>query len=178
MWRGEKIELSEIKREYLPQYVAWFNDWEVSQFLMPGIPAPMSIESETEWFENIRKRANNYVFAILTRDGSQLIGNCGLHDVDLKNRSAVFGIVIGDKNYWSQGYGTDATLTLLRFAFEQIGLNRVELFVYDFNPRAQRAYEKAGFKRSGVKRQGLFRNGAFHDEIMMDILREEWDKLK
>jgi RimJ/RimL family protein N-acetyltransferase len=107
-----------------------------------------------------------------------LIGNCGLHDVDLKNRSAVFGIVIGDKNYWSQGYGTDATLTLLRFAFEQIGLNRVELFVYDFNPRAQRAYEKAGFKRSGVKRQGLFRNGAFHDEIMMDILREEWDKLK
>ncbi len=64
----------------------------------------------------------------------------------------------------------------MQFAFEELGLNHVELWVYDFNPRAIRAYEKAGFKREGVKRQGIYRNGEFHDEIMMGILREEWEE--
>ena len=179
MWRGEKIELRAVQREYLPKYVEWLNDWEVSQFLMPGVPIPMNIEDETDWFENRRKAGKeNIVFAIVTLDGDRLIGNCGLHGIDYKNRSATFGIVIGDKDYLNQGYGTDATRTLLRFAFEQLGLNRVDLWVYDFNPRAMRAYEKAGFKRVGVKRQGLFRNGAFHDEVLMDILRDEWEKIK
>lgn len=179
MWRGEKIQLTAVQREYLPKYVEWLNDWEVSQFLVPGVPIPINIEDETDWFENRRKAGKeNLVFAIVTLDRDRLIGNCGLHNIDYKNRSATFGIFIGDKDYLNQGYGTDATRTLLRFAFEQIGLNRVDLWVYAFNPRAQRAYEKAGFNRVGVKRQGLFRNGAFHDEILMDILRDEWEKTK
>jgi RimJ/RimL family protein N-acetyltransferase len=175
MFRGEKIQLAAVQREYLPRYVEWLNDWEVAQFLKPGIPAPFNLEDESAWFENRSKSKNSFVFAILTLAENKLIGNCGLHDVDLKNRKAVFGILIGDKNYWSKGYGTDATRTLLRFAFEELGLNLVELEVYDFNPRAMRAYEKAGFKRVGVHRQGLYRGGKFHDEILMGILREEWD---
>ncbi len=177
MFRGEKVQLAAIQREYLPKYVEWLNDWEVSQLLAPGIPYPLNIEDETEWFEERKKRKESFVFAILTLAENKLIGNCGLHNVDLKNRSAVFGIFIGDKNYWGKGYGTDATRTILRYGFEQLGLNRVELWVYDFNPRAIRAYEKAGFRREGVRRQGLYRNGAFHDEIMMGVLREEWEKL-
>jgi len=176
MWRGDKVELTAVQREDLLKYVAWLNDWSVSQFLAPGIPMPLNIEDETEWFENRRKSKENFVFGIRTHAG-QLIGNCGLHNVDLKNRTATFGIFIGDKNFWNQGYGADATRTLLRFAFEQLGLNRVQLWVYDFNPRAQRAYEKCGFKRVGVRRQGVFRDGTFHDEILMDILRAEWDAL-
>ncbi|MBI3740504.1 MAG: GNAT family N-acetyltransferase [Chloroflexi bacterium] len=175
MWYGEKIILSAIQRDYLPQYVEWLNDWEVAQNLMPGAPFPQNIEDETEWFEKHRKGADKFIFAILTRADKKLIGNSGLQNVDWKNRSAVFGIFIGDKNYWSKGYGTDATRTLVRFAFEQLGLNRIELWVYAFNTRAMRAYEKAGFKREGVRRQGLFRNGQFHDEILMSILRAEWN---
>jgi len=117
---------------------------------------------------------DNIVFAILTRAENKLIGNCGLHGVDPKNRSAVFGIFIGDKDYWDKGYGTDTTRTLLRFAFGELGLNRVELEVYAYNPRAMRAYEKAGFRRDGVRRQALFREGKFHDIYLMCILREEW----
>ncbi len=178
MFRGEKIQLAAVQREYLPKYVEWLNDWQVAQFLMPGTPAPMNLEDETTWFENRSKSKDSFVFAILTLDENKLIGNCGLHNVDLKNRKAVFGIFIGDKNYWGKGYGTDATRTLLRFGFEELGLNRVELEVYAFNPRAQRAYEKAGFRRDGVHRQGLYRDGKFHDEIIMCILRAEWDALK
>ncbi len=178
MFRGEKIQLAAIQREYLPKYVEWLNDWEVSQFLAPGIPFPMSLDDEADWFENRRRREGNYIFAIVTLAENKLIGNCGLHSVDLKNKSATFGIFIGDKNYWGKGYGTDATKTIVRWGFEQLGLNRVELWVYDFNLRAMRAYEKAGFKREGTRRQGLYRNGAFHDEFIMGILREEWERIR
>jgi RimJ/RimL family protein N-acetyltransferase len=178
MWRGDKVELGPVQREYLGKYVEWLNDWEVSRFLAPGVPFLLNLDDETDWFERRRQDKDNIVFAILALPEKQLIGNCGAHRLDWKNRSAVFGIVIGDKNYWNKGYGTDATRTLLRFAFEQLGLNRVELEVYDFNPRAIRAYEKAGFRRDGVRRQALYRDGAFHDTYLMGILREDWDALK
>ncbi len=178
MWRGDKLELGPVQREYLLKYVEWLNDWEVSRFLMPGIPFLLNLDDETDWFERRRQDKDNIVFAILALPEKQLIGNCGVHRLDWKNRSAVFGIVIGEKNYWNKGYGTDATRTLLRFAFEQLGLNRMELEVYDFNPRAIRAYEKAGFRRDGVRRQALYRDGKFHDVYLMGILREDWDALK
>jgi RimJ/RimL family protein N-acetyltransferase len=178
MFRGGKVQLAVVQREYLPQYVEWLNDWQVAQFLNPGIPMPFNLEDETDWFENRRKSKENFVFAIITLDENKLIGNCGLHNVDLKNRTAVFGIFIGDKNYWNKGYGTDATRTLLRFAFGELGLNRVELEVYDFNPRAMRAYEKAGFRSEGGRRQALYREGKFHNIHRMGILREEWDAQK
>jgi RimJ/RimL family protein N-acetyltransferase len=178
MFRGEKIQLTAIQREYLPKYVEWLNDFETSQFLAPGIPFPMSLEEELDWFENRRRREGSYIFAILTLAENKLIGNTGLHNVDLKNRSATFGIFIGEKTCWGQGYGTDATRTIVQWGFEQLGLNRIELWVYDFNPRAIRAYEKAGFRREGVRRQGLYRNGRFCDEYMMAILRAEWENPK
>jgi len=178
MFRGGKVQLAVVQREYLPQYVEWLNDWQVAQFLNPGIPMPFNLEDETDWFDNRRKSKENFVFAIITLDENKLIGNCGLHNVDLKNRTAVFGIFIGDKNYWNKGYGTDATRALLRFAFGELGLNRVELEVYDFNPRAMRAYEKAGFRSEGVRRQALYREGKFHNIHRMGILREEWDAQK
>jgi RimJ/RimL family protein N-acetyltransferase len=178
MWCGEKVQLAAVQRDYLPKYVEWLNDWEVSQFLMPGIPFPLNIENETDWFEQRRKDKDNIIFAILTLAENHVIGNCGMHRIDLKNRSANMGIFIGDKNYWGKGFGTDATRTLLHYAFEQLGLNRVELEVYDFNPRAIRSYEKAGFRRDGVRRQALYRGGKFHDIYLMGILREDWEALK
>ncbi len=178
MWRGDKVELGPVQREYLAKYVEWLNDWETSRFLAPGIPFLLNLDDETDWFDRRRQDKDNIVFAILTLPEKHLLGNCGLHRLDWKNRSGLFGIVIGEKSYWNKGYGTDATRTLLRYAFEQLGLNRVELEVYAFNPRAQRAYEKAGFHRDGVRRQALYRDGKFHDIYLMGILREDWEALK
>ncbi len=66
MYRGEKVELAAVQREYLPKYVEWLNDWEVAQFLMPGVLAPFNLDDETEWYENRHKKEGNYLFAILT----------------------------------------------------------------------------------------------------------------
>ena len=176
MWHGEKIILAPVQREYLPQYVEWLNDWEISRNLAPGIPFMMNLEDETRWFESRHNDDKNQLFAILAQPENKLIGNCGLHNFDWKNRVCVFGIFIGDKNYWSKGYGSDAARTLVRYAFEQLGINRVELEVYAFNPRAIRAYEKAGFIRDGVRRQAMYRDGIFHDIYLMSILRQDWDQ--
>ncbi|MCL4394913.1 MAG: GNAT family N-acetyltransferase [Chloroflexi bacterium] len=178
MYRGRLVQLGAHQREYLPKFVEWMNDWEVRRFLNPAAALPLSLEDETKWFEEGRRAEGSYLFAILTLAENKLIGSCGLHKVDLKNRSGVFGIFIGDKAYWSKGYGTDATLALLGFAFGELGLHRVELEVNDFNPRAVRAYEKAGFRRDGVERQSLYREGKFHDTFLMSILREEWDAIE
>jgi len=177
MFTGELITLGAVQHEYLPRYVEWLNDWEIRRFLAADLPYPLTIQDEEEWFHRQREDKNSRVFAILTRAGNQLIGNCGLHQIDWTNRHAVLGIFIGDKSYWDKGYGTDAIHTLLRYAFEEAGLHRVELTVHAFNPRAIHVYEKVGFRLEGTRRQVLYREGTWHDEHIMAILRDEWDAL-
>jgi RimJ/RimL family protein N-acetyltransferase len=96
--------------------------------------------------------------------------------VDWKNRSAVLGIVLGEKKHWGNGFGTDAVRLILGFAFRELNLHRVELDVYDYNVRAIRCYEKAGFRREGTLRDALFRDGAYHDVFRMAVLHSEFSR--
>ncbi|MBC7224941.1 MAG: GNAT family N-acetyltransferase [Anaerolineae bacterium] len=171
---GTKVRLRAVERSDLPTFVRWFNDPEVRQYLIMYLP--MSLAQEERWFERLLQ-GTDYIFVIEAHvEGQWLpIGNCGLSEIDWKNRRAVLGIVIGEKAFWGQGFGTDAVRTLLRFAFHELGLHRVSLDVYDFNPRAMRCYEKAGLRREGTKREALFRGGRFHDVHLMAILHHEFD---
>jgi RimJ/RimL family protein N-acetyltransferase len=177
MFSGELVTLGPIQREYLPHYVEWLNDWQVRRFLAPTLPHPYTMQDEEDWFNRQRSDQDSRIFAILTRAEGKLLGNCGLHRIDWANRHAVLGIFIGDQSYWSQGYGADASRTLLRYAFEEANLHRIELEVFAFNLRAIRMYEKIGFRVEGTRKQALFREGAWHDEHIMAILRDEWTAL-
>ena len=174
MLYGKRVRLRGIEREDIPTFVRWFNDPEVRQYLL--MYEPMSKAKEERWFESYLERKGDFLFAIEALiEGQWLhIGNVGLHQVDWKNRTGVFGIVLGEKQYWGQGYGTDAARLMLCFAFRELNLHRVELEVFDFNLRAVRCYEKAGFRREGTRRQALFRDGAYHDIHLMAILQEEF----
>ena len=176
MFSGELVTLGPIQHDYLPYYVEWLNDWEVRKFLATTLPHPLTLQDEEDWFNHQRGDKDSRVFAILTLGEGRLIGNCGLHQIDWTNRHAIFGIFIGDKNYWGKGYGTDATRTLLRFAFEEANLHRVELEVFAYNKRAIRCYEKAGFRHEGTRRQSRFHDGQYHDAYRMGILREEFEE--
>jgi len=171
MIHGQKTKLRAIEREDIPTFVRWFNDPEVRQYL--AMYMPMSMAEEEKWFECLLENQDSRIFAIETED-SVHIGNCGLHNFDWKNRRAVLGIVIGEKEYWGKGYGSDAICTLLGFAFGEMNLHRVQLEVHDFNARAIRCYEKCGFKLEGCQRDALFRSGNYHDTLIMGILREEF----
>jgi len=173
---GKDVRLRAIEREDIDRFVRWFNDPEVRRYLL--MYEPMSRAKEERWFESYLSRKDDIILAIEVREGDCWvhIGNVGLHRIDWKNRVATLGIVIGEKEYWGKGYGTEAVRTMLRYAFHELGLNRVELETYSFNPRAQRCYQKAGFVREGVRRQALYRDGEFHDVITMGILRSEFEE--
>lgn len=171
---GERIRLRAIERGDIDTFLRWFNDPEVRRYLL--MYEPMSRAKEERWFEGHLASRDDYLLGIEAREGEgwRHIGNCGLHKVDWKNRSAVLGIVLGEKDYWGRGYGTEAARTLLRFGFTELNLHRVELEVFDYNPRAQACYEKAGFRREGTRRQALYRDGRYHDVHLMSILQDEF----
>jgi RimJ/RimL family protein N-acetyltransferase len=86
----------------------------------------------------------------------------------------MLGIAIGDLKMASKGLGTEAIRLMLDYGFRTLNLHRIELFVHDFNERAQKAYKKLGFVEEGRKREALYSDGKYHDEILMAILKEEW----
>lgn len=168
---GHKTRLRAIERTDIPLFVRWFNDPEVRQYL--SLYQPMSAAQEERWFERQLESQNNQVYAIETAEGTH-IGNIGLHDINWKERSAELGIVIGEKAYWGAGYGSDAIKALLHFAFGEMNLHRVQLRVFDFNPRAIRCYEKCGFKQEGCMRESLYHEGRYRDQLLMSILQHEF----
>jgi diamine N-acetyltransferase len=174
---GERIRLRAVEREDVPRFVEWLNDSEVIVGLL--INLPMASWDETRWFENLPQRpAEERPLALDAGqpDGSWThIGNVGLHQIEWTNRVAEFGIFIGDKSFWNNGYGTEATRLTLKHGFETLNLNRIYLHVYETNPGAIRAYEKAGFVHEGKLRQSVYRNGRYIDVLLMSILRSEWD---
>jgi RimJ/RimL family protein N-acetyltransferase len=177
MLKGERITLGPVKREYIEPYLKWFNDPEITQYL--SMYRPLTRMWEEDWFENLKNRDDTIVFSILIHDennGEKLIGNCGIHRIDWKNRVAEVGITIGEKEYQSKGYGTEAMETLLDYTFKTLNLNRIQLRVYDFNSRAISSYNKIGFVKEGRMRKAFFIKGEYHDIIFMSILQDEWTK--
>jgi RimJ/RimL family protein N-acetyltransferase len=176
MLEGKTVRLRPVDVADLDADYRWMNDTEVTRYI--AMRYPVSRAQEQEWLA--ARPANSYAsgatFAIETKDGVH-IGNTGLHDPHHEHRSATLGIVIGEKDCWSNGYGTDAIVTLLRFGFAQMNLHRVTLHVFDFNERAVACYKKCGFRIEGTLRENYYGEGAYHDVIVMGVLRDEFDAL-
>jgi RimJ/RimL family protein N-acetyltransferase len=116
-----------------------------------------------------------FFFMIRALQDDRIIGEIGLDGVSWSNGNAWVGISIGEKEYWGKGYGTDALQVLLRYAFTELNLHRINLTVFEYNPRAIRSYEKAGFVHEGRERKALLRGGQRWDMIYMGILRKDWE---
>jgi RimJ/RimL family protein N-acetyltransferase len=176
MLEGTLVNLRAPEMDDLERNTRWINDREVTRFL--AMRYQISGLAEEAWLRDLCAKPLAYdapFFAIERKDGLH-IGNVNLFGLKPEPRTAELGIMIGDKSRWSQGLGSDALRTLLRFGFEEMNLNRVQLCVYDFNARAQSAYRSCGFVEEGRRRQALFRRGAYHDFIVMGALRDEWQE--
>jgi len=170
---GKRVRLRAIERGDIPTFLKWLDDPQVQRYL-GRTPFPLSLAEEERWFERQLNDEKSRIFAIETEKGVH-IGNIGLHEIDYKDGKATLGIMIGEKGYWGQGYGSDAIKALLRFAFEELNLHRLYLSVFDFNKRAIRCYEKCGFRQEGIVRESVFRHGRYQNEILMGILRHEFE---
>lgn len=174
---GEKVRLRAVGRADLPRYVEWFADPAVSENLASQIP--MGLAQEERWYEeNLKQPPEQQALAVDLRTGRgkwEHIGGTGFHLIDKRNRSAECGLFIGPEKYWNKGYGRDILLTLLRYGFQTLNLNRVQLRVMEFNRRAVHLYEKIGFVREGSMREAHFHQGRYWDMHLYSILRREWE---
>jgi len=175
---AKRIRLRAAEKEDIPIFLRWVNDAEVAENLL--FVTPMSRYEEEQWYDSMMKKpASEHIFVIevknLTPDQHYgPVGTCQFHDVSWRNRSAEVGIMIGEKNLWDQGYGTETMGLLLKHGFETLNLHRIWLQVFAKNKRGIRAYEKAGFVFEGQYRQAEYQHGQYQDVHLMSILVEEW----
>jgi len=172
--KGEKVNLRTVTETDAPRYVKWFRDPEVTRYL---IVRNVTLQQEKKWIRENRKSRTDHVFAIETKDRVH-IGGVGLHGDKGEKTATTFGIFIGEKEYWNQGLGSEATALILAYAFQKKKYHRVTLDVYEFNKRGIRVYEKMGFVHEGIKRKAVKRNGKYYDVIIMGMLRHEYKKKK
>jgi len=149
----------------------WLNDAEVTRYLTWRYPVS---SGEEVWLAQART-ADFLPLAIETKEGEP-IGAINLHRIFREDGTAGLGIIIGEKGYWSSGYGQDAVRTMLRFAFGEMNLRRVWLTVLADHELGIACYRKCGFVEEARLRQDVYRHGRFHDFVLMGILREEFEE--
>ena len=166
--RGARVVLRDKRPGDAENDYRWRSDPELAR-LDAAIPLTMSFERYLKLFEDQMKypTPGSHHYSIETLDGL-FIGNCMYYDLDTVNREAELGIVIGDRDYWSDGYGYDAVTTLLDHMFTVRDLKRVYLHTLEWNNRAQKSFSKSGFNPVRPVRRMA------HDFILMDVLRDDW----
>ncbi len=178
--KGELVRLSAYDPEEMSKaFSRWNRNSEYFRLLNSSARPMQSPKMAATWMEKEVGEMSpaSYFFTIRTLEDDKLIGELGLDVVTWSGRDAYVGLGIGESEYWSKGYGTDIMNVLLRFAFAEINLRRVTLSVFEYNQRAIRSYEKAGFRHEGRSRQLLNKEGRRWDMLYMGIQREEWFEL-
>jgi RimJ/RimL family protein N-acetyltransferase len=170
---GETVELRRHARANYGLYAAWYGDPEIWH-LTSWAPSPLNRAAVEKLFEDRELSPVDDSFAIHVKDEDEPVGVISLMNISDANESAELSVIVGHPDDRHQGYGTEAIALLLRYAFEELGLNRVGLSAFDFNDEAIAAYEKLGFAVEGRFRQAIKRNSRFHDAILMSIMKGEW----
>jgi diamine N-acetyltransferase len=152
------------------------NDFEVLRTLSIGGMRPLTAEGEAAWYDRVTANDTEVTFTLYERETLRPIGSLGLHQIDHYNRTALFGILIGEKDCWGKGYGTEATRLVLDYAFSGLGLHNVMLNVFAYNERGTRAYARAGFREIGRRREAHRLGGVAHDIVLMDCLSTEFER--
>jgi len=171
---GQRVALGPLAKDMLPLCARGSNDFNAQQRLGFPVPGPMTLEAEEQWYEGVSTGSERHTFAIHERSSMTVIGSTGLHGIDLRNRAATFGIMIGDPDARGKGYGAETATLMLDYAFTVIGLHSVNLAVAGFNLAGQRAYARAGFTECGRLRDRYWFGGRWWDQIQMDCLASEF----
>lgn len=164
------LELDDYKVSY-----KWRNDPDI-QNMVGGPNFFVSLEKEKKWVEAAINDNNRIVLAICLKSNDKYIGNIMLQEIDWINRTAHLPILIGDKEAWGKGYGTEARMMMLKFAFDQRGLQRIFALVLDTNEASIKLHEKCGYVKEGVLRKAVYKNGRFCNQIIMAVLKEDFEK--
>ncbi|NHK31663.1 MAG: GNAT family N-acetyltransferase [Asgard group archaeon] len=179
LFDGKKVRLRSLELTDLDLIMEHWNKIDLRRELGPIVPH--SRKEREDWirktWEN-RRIEYSYTFAIEDIKSGELLGHCSLNRVRAINRTASVSIAIYNQKNRGKGYGTDAMRVLLSFGFDYINLHRIGLNVFNTNPSAIHVYEKVGFKRVGELRHTDFVEGQYVNDVVMDILEDEWREIK
>ncbi len=174
---GERVALGPSMRSQIPTIYRWFNDFRVT--VLSGDPLrPVTLESlyaDYDRQNSKEEQQQRWVeFSMYERVTMRFIGLTSLRHLDHRNRTATFGILIGEKDCWHKGYGTEATKLILDYGFTVLNMHNIDLTTYGYNEAAHKAYLKAGFREIGRRRQACRWRDHVYDEIIMDCLATEF----
>lgn len=173
---GDRIYLSPVAytEEALDKFTEWMNDFNVTDYTGRSSEITTYL-NEKEWLDRTARKTETRDFNIIDIKTNKLIGSVGLVNFKWIPRSATLGIFIGDDEYRSNGYGTEAIKLILEFAFKYLNLHSVNLDLIEANERAHKCYLKCGFKYTGMSRDAIFLNGKYYNKLHMDILESEFE---
>lgn len=167
-------KLRELERKDLKLINIWRNDSELIECL--GAPYRyINMQTDEKWFDNYMNHRNSQVrCAIVSAEDDTILGLVSLTGIDHMNQTATFHIMIGDPKNQGKGIGTFGVQEMVKHAFLNLNIRRIELSVIEENKRAQNLYEKNGFKYEGCKRKARFKNGKFINVFLYSLLYEEY----
>lgn len=173
--KGKMVRLRAIEKEDLKLMRSMLNDPEIER-LVSGWAFPISEYEQEEWyFKNINNK-NNLRFIIETEDFNS-VGLVTLTDIDWKNRKALHGIKLANDANRRKGIGTDSVMAIMRYAFDELQLNRLDGSWLEYNIASQKLYEKCGWKIEGRYRKYIYKNGKYNDLLVGGILKEDYYEL-
>ncbi|MBK8226869.1 MAG: GNAT family N-acetyltransferase [Flavobacteriales bacterium] len=173
---GKKVVLKAIELADLDQLNKWANDPEI-QMMLGGWHFPTSMEDQRKWFNCLSASSLHQRFAIHTVEHG-LIGTANMVDVDWKNRNAFHGMMLGDKDIRGLGYGSDTVMAVMRYAFEELGLERLDGSMIEYNSASLKLYVgKCGWKEEGRQRNWYYRQNRYWDRIMVGVTRKDYGEL-
>lgn len=170
MLTGDKIALTELRRSDSETLFAWINDPDIVRFNAPY--SPVHEPGHLAWFDRVTTDASRIVFGIRMLQEDRIVGVLQLVDLHPVHRSAELIIRIGSDADRGRGAGSEAVALAIHFGFRHRNLQRIWLRVFADNPRAIRAYEKAGMVREGLLRRACYIDGAWRDEVVMAVLAD------
>ncbi len=174
--QGENVTLRAIELEDLPILQKWANNPEIQNWL-GGWHFPTSMEDQKKWFAALDVKSLNQRFVIEIEDMG-VIGTANLVNIDWKNRNAFHGMLLGDKDIRGKGYAKDTVMTIMKYAFEELGLERLDGSMIEYNKASLKFYlEKCGWKEEGRQRNWYFRKNKFWDKIIVGITRKDYFEL-
>jgi RimJ/RimL family protein N-acetyltransferase len=173
--RNDRVKLTGFRAADMDTFTRWEQDDEFLRLLRFAPAEPTNDNVWKKFYEKEKPQVKNeYSFAVRLVENDQLIGFCSLNDIMFNHQNAWIAIGIGEPEAQGKGYGYDTMSLLIRFAFNELNLHRVQLGVFAYNIRAIRLYEKLGFVREGTLREALLRDGQRFDLYNYGLLASEW----
>jgi RimJ/RimL family protein N-acetyltransferase len=166
---GEKISLEPAKPADLPVFIRWFADTGATRYLLARF-AP-SESQEAEWYESVARSQSTVHWSIVAEGTT--IGVTGIHDIDWINRHATTGTLIGERSEWGKGFASEAVRLRTAYAFDELGLERLETHSLADNVAMHRALEKSGYQNIARRRNVYWRAGRWHDDFLFELLRDD-----